>query len=266
MAVAGSNQGGDGARPRNRVPKTSPKSSARVSKTATAKTGTKSTSQPGRKPKYTKAQIRRNRIIALFIVVLAIIGMVLLIREVGAAFAKWQAAQAADAKAYQLKMEQRTFPAPDPCPPEALDLTLSHPSAVVLVGSGNQAEMTLRNAGETACTVVIDPAKVGIQILSGNQIIYNSTACLPEKRDTKQLLLDKGMTWKTKLNWDGLVQNADCSPATQKATAGTYRFHAVWDGAAKGEETVFVLQDPPPPPAEPADTPAQTVPENPEKQ
>ncbi|WP_308536279.1 hypothetical protein [uncultured Mobiluncus sp.] len=218
-----------------------------------------------RPPKYTEAQIRRNRLIALAIVILAIVGMVLMIREVATAFTRWQAAQAAEAKAYQIRMEERTFPAPQPCPDKSLEITLTHPSAVINVGAGDQAEMTLHNAGKTACTVIIDPAKVGMQIISGNQIIYNSTSCQPADAPTRQLLLDRGMTWKQNLSWDGLVHNADCSPASQAAVAGTYRLNAVWNGAVSGPETVFALQDPPPAPSTVPESSPETSHENPTK-
>lgn len=218
-----------------------------------------------RPPKYTEAQIRRNRLIALAIVILAIVGMVLAIREVAAAFTRWQTAQAAEAKAYQLRMEERTFPPPKPCPDNSLEIALTHPSAVINVGAGGQAEMTVHNTGKTACTVMIDPAKVGMQIISGNQIIFNSTSCQPTDAPTQQLLLDRGMTWKQTLNWDGLVHNADCSPASNVATAGTYRLNAVWNGAVTGPETVFALQNPPPDPTPAPENQPETSNENPAK-
>lgn len=216
-----------------------------------------------RASKYTKAEIRRNRLIALVIVIVAIAGMVLAIREVAMAFTRWQAAQAAEAKAYQIRMEQRTFPAPQPCPDDSLEITLTHPSAVINVGAGDQAEMTVHNTGKTACTVMIDPAKAGMQIISGNQIIYNSTACQSADAPTKQLLLDKGMTWTQTLSWDGLVHNADCTPASQAATAGTYRLNAMWNGAVSGAETVFTLQNPPPAPSASPESSPETNHENP---
>lgn len=218
-----------------------------------------------RPPKYTEAQIRRNRLIALAIVILAIVGMVLVIREVATAFTRWQAAQAEDARAYQIRMAERTFSPPRPCVDKSLEITLTHPSAVINVGAGDQAEMTLHNAGKAACTVMIDPAKVGMQIISGNQIIYNSTKCQPADAPTRQLLLDRGMTWKQNLSWDGLVHNADCSPASQAAVAGTYRLNAVWNGAVSGPETVFALQDPPPAPSTAPESSPETSHENPTK-
>lgn len=253
--------------PRSPVSRNGRKSGAATARQAQSQTAGKTLKTHGkpRPPKYTQAQIRRNRLIALAIVILAIVGMVLVIREVAAAFTRWQSAQAAEAKAYQIRMEERTFPAPQPCPDNSLEITLTHPSAVINVGAGDQAEMTLHNAGKTACTVMIDPAKVGIQIISGNQIIYNSTSCQPADAPTRQLLLDRGMTWKQTLSWDGLVHNADCSPASEAAVAGTYRLNAVWNGAISGSETVFALQNPPPAPSATPESSPETSHENPTK-
>ena len=226
---------------------------------AAKKAKKRGTSRP---PKYTKAQMRRNRLIALAIVILAIVGMVVAIREVAAAFTRWQATQAAEAKAYQMRMEERTFPAPQPCADKSLGITLTHPSAVLTVGAGDQAEMVVHNTGKTACTVVIDPTKVGMQIISGNQIVFNSTSCQPADAPRKQLLLDRGMTWKQVLKWDGKMQNADCSPASDAAAAGTYRLNAVWNGAVTGTETVFAIQDPPPAPSSAPESAPETSHEN----
>lgn len=253
--------------PRSTVSRNGGKSGAAAARQAQSQTAGKTPKTRGkpRPSKYTKAEIRRNRLIALAIVILAIVGMVLVIREVATAFTRWQSAQAAEAKAYQIRMEERTFPPPKPCPDNSLEIALTHPSAVINVGAGDQAEMTLHNAGKTACTVMIDPAKVGIQIISGNQIIYNSTSCQPADAPTRQLLLDRDMTWKQTLSWDGLVHNADCSPASEAAVAGTYRLNAVWNGAVNGPETVFALQNPPPPPSATPESSPETSHENPTK-
>lgn len=184
------------------------------------------------------------------LLVAAIIGIVLAIRAGLATFGRWQQAQAAEAKAYQLRMEERTFDPPQPCPGESLQISLTHPAPLIYVGTNSEMEFEVRNSGKTACTVVIDPKKVGVQIVSGNQIVYNSTHCQGEKSPTKQLLLGVNKTWKQTLSWDGMVQNADCSPSQQVARAGTYRSKAIWEGAPIGSETVLALQDPPPPPPE----------------
>ncbi|STO16006.1 Uncharacterised protein [Mobiluncus mulieris] len=203
--------------------------------------------------KYTPAQIRRNRIIALMIlalVVVVIIAIVMVIRSSVAALERWQKNQAAEDRAYQIRMEERTFEPPKPCAASNLKIALTPGAPLVYVGTGEKMAFEIQNASKTPCTVVIDPRKSGVQIVSGNQIVYNSTSCQPEKTATKQLLLAGGKSWKQTLNWDGMVHNSDCSPATQVARAGTYRSQAIWDGVAVDPETVLALQDPPPPSAQ----------------
>ncbi|WP_338106831.1 hypothetical protein [Mobiluncus porci] len=220
-------------------------------KSAPPKTPTRSAKTSAR-PKYTPEEIRRNRIIAvgaLLAIAIIVVALVMAVRAGIAAVGRWQQAQAAEAKAYQLRMEQRTFDPPKPCEKEALQTSLTHASPVVYVGAGDQLELTMQNTGKVACTVTVDPAKIGVQVVSGNQIIYNSTACQGDKTPQKQLLLDVNMSWKYPLSWDGKVQNADCSPSNQAAKAGTYRFQAIWNGTLMPEETVFVVQDAPAPSA-----------------
>lgn len=175
--------------------------------------------------------------------------MVVGVRAGMSALEKWQKKQAAEAKAYQMRMEERTFTPPQPCPADSLNFSLTHSSPLIYVGAGHQMELQIQNSGKAACTVVISPKKLGVEVMSGNQVIYNSTICQGDKPPTKQLLLDTGMSWKQNLNWDGTVQNIDCSPSGQIARAGTYRFKALWDNAPIGEESVIVLQNPPPPPS-----------------
>ena len=219
----------------------------------------------GKKPsKYTPAQIRRNRIVALIIVVVLIVAMVFLIRWALGVFASWQSAQAKEAYAYQRRMEQREFPAPKACDDKSLRITLTHSSPIVNEGAGDNFLMTLENAGKTACTVTVRPDKAGVEIVSGNQIVFNSTKCQPPDVAEKglPLLLDRKMKWHQTLSWDGKTQDANCAAPTQIAAAGTYRFKVVWEGVTRPEETVFAIQAPPPAPenepnaSQPAASPA----------
>lgn len=198
----------------------------------------------------------------LALVVVAIVGTVMVIRSSMAALGRWQKTQAAEDKAYQIRMEERTFEPPKPCAAPNLKITLTPSAPLVYVGAGDKMAFEIQNTSKTPCTVVIDPKKSGVQIVSGNQIVYNSTSCQPEKAATKQLLLGAEKSWKQTLNWDGMVQNPDCSAATQVARAGTYRSKAIWDGVAVDPETVLALQDPPPPPPQtenPGENPAKTA-------
>ena len=201
-----------------------------------------------KKPKNTPAEIRRNRIVALIIVVVLIVAMVFLIRWALGVFASWQSAQAKEAYAYQRRMEQREFPAPKVCDDKSLRVTLTHPSPILNEGAGDNLLMTLENTGTTACTVTVRPDKAGVEIASGNQIIYNSTRCQPPDVAEKglPLLLDRKMKWHQTLSWDGKTQDANCEAPSQVAAAGTYRFKVVWEGVTRPEETVFAIQAPPP--------------------
>lgn len=209
-----------------------------------------------KRSRYTPAQIRRNRLIALAIILVLIVLAVFAIRAIAGAFGKWQAEQAAEAKAYQIRMEQRTFPPPSPCPANAIKMELTHPSPVVDEGAGDIFHLALTNTGKTPCTMSADFKKIGVQIVSGNQIVYNSTACRKDETNSKQLLLGPNMTWKQDLLWDGRIQPADCSAPGEIAKTGTYRFLPLRDGFPGGEETAFVLRPAPQP--SPSETSTET--------
>ena len=225
-----------------RVTTTRAKTSKGAGKTPTT------ASTPARKPpvrRYTKAQIRRNQIIALAVVALAIVGMVFLIKWAAGLFAQWQASQAAEAKAYQLKMAQRTFDPPEKCEAEALEVTLEGFSPLVSVGAGNSAKLSVKNTGKVPCLTEYNPAQSGWEIRSGNQIIANSAACQGSEVAGTPLLLGTGMTWTHQVHWDALVHNSDCSASANVAQSGTYRAQALWNGKAVGKESVFAIQDHP---------------------
>lgn len=194
----------------------------------------------------------------LALAVLLIMGVVQGVRVGIKKIKQWEMAQVRENELYQKRMEEPTFKPPLPCPASALGVVLSHASPVIYVGAGDKMSLELRNVGKKACTVLVDPQKVGVEIKSGNQIVYDSTKCLTAKPVERQLLLDVNMAWKQDLTWNGIVQNGDCTPSSQQAAAGTYRFTPLWNGAPKGDESVLVLQNPPPEPTQ-ADTGEKTA-------
>lgn len=89
-------------------------------------------------------------------------------------------------------------------------------------GAGAIFKVIFTNRNSVApCLIDAGYSNVKLQVLSGNEKIWNSQVCaIGEKK--KQLLISKGVTSKQSYVWNGLHAGADCK-GTGLAQAGGYR-------------------------------------------
>ena len=129
-----------------------------------------------------------------------------------------------------------TIPA---CAPDALRYTAE--AAQAKVGAGETVSVSVENTGAIACTT--RAGALGLRVISGEQTMYDSTACEGYAPDATPLLLAPGASWSGTLGWDGRVYSEGCvAPAEAlNAEAGTYRAVVVVGGEAVTEESVFEI-------------------------
>lgn len=192
-----------------------------------------------RKPRYTRAEIRRNRIVALLIILGIVAVIVVGVRAAWGWVQGMFDAQSQDLAEIREARAIKTYPAPGPCP--LTDLEFSAAAGMPAISPGGKLDVTLRvtNKSTEPCTIDGAEAHLGIQIVSGNQIIWNSTTC-PATSELN-LLLDKSSYWEATRTWQGRLAGVDCAAPAAAAKPGTYRVTAYFDGQAQGGESVFVV-------------------------
>lgn len=204
--------------------------------------------KPRNKKPRSKASIWAARALVLavllFFVVGVIFGVKAIIAAIGGAFesnAKASAEMAQENKEAEEKAASAaTHAPPQPCTAQELGFQASSPSGEFGVGAGAIFGVEVTNKGTLPCLMDSGPGTLGVQLRSGNQIIWTSATC-GAGSEPVQLLLSPGDTWSAQIPWHARVQGPECGVAGGIAKAGTYRVIAMKDGNALGEERVFVL-------------------------
>ena len=82
------------------------------------------------------------------------------------------------------------YPAPVACDDAHLRIAMDAPKETA-VGAGVSIDVTLTNEGDDACLLDIGGASLGAVISSGDQTVWDSTAC-PADPTERPLLVDAG--------------------------------------------------------------------------
>ena len=169
------------------------------------------------------------------------------------------------------------YPEPEACRSGDLSIESSGPETV---GAGQGASFTLSvtNSGPVSCLLDAGAASVGVELTSGENPVWSSTAC-PVGDAERPLLLGQGDSTQITLEWNGYTVGSDCDlaqepaagpaaqasgtgtePATDSATGtpsqgpgqeggdervagpGTYRYRFTLGGQDVTEPTLFVVE------------------------
>lgn len=112
-----------------------------------------------------------------------------------------------------------TYPNPGDCKAEDLDVTFTSPESVAS-GSGVTLNVTVNNTGSEACLLDLGGEHIGAVITSGNQTVWESTAC-PFTPTSRRLLVASGDAAAATLIWDGNVASSHCAPAVTAAASAS---------------------------------------------
>lgn len=163
-----------------------------------------------------------RRIVALAI----LIGLICLVVFVFH-WAKGKLAEDQQTAAHKAKQEAQ-IEMPKDCKAGNLEISVAPEQTVYPVGGEAGLVMSLKNTGDSPCTVDGSFAKLGVHIKSGDQDVYYSIPCNKDL-PAKPLLLDKNQTWQNTLEWNTSTADNKCE-ATGKAAAGTYKLIPVQNG------------------------------------
>ena len=139
-------------------------------------------------------------------------------------------------------LNQGTVSIPE-CTPGAL--TESYAVGTVAVGSGLSIDLTATNTSQRACSTA--QGQMAIRIVSGEQVIYDSSVCADHDPQANPLLFSVGDSWSTTMSWNGNVFSG-CEPLTTDeggpmvGGAGTYRVQALLGGLSWGDEKIFLVE------------------------
>lgn len=92
------------------------------------------------------------------------------------------------------------------------------------------------------CHLTVTPTKLGLRVVTGEEVVYDSFACAEDK--PKSLLLGRDLTWSTSFTWDGAVHGDSCT-VTGPAKPGTYVLHVVYDGEDLGNPVPLTVTERP---------------------
>lgn len=206
--------------------------------------------------RLTRKEIWRNRMIALAILI-ALVGLVIwgIIWGIGKG-TEWfekQGKEAAEQRA-ALAESNKTWPAVPRCENSQIQVQAAPAAASIITGNPQKIDLVVKNVSKDTCFTDGNDKTVGVRVISGNEIVWDSVTCAEDFQ--RQLLLKPGQTWKNTIDWNGHRYGSQCGQSGDAAAPGTYRAVALWQGNTSGEERVFVVEAPPPPPApEPAAQP-----------
>lgn len=211
-------------------------------------------------------------------IALAVIGALAYTMIAGAGWVRGTIRSQDDAEA--ASQIRTVYPAPAACDDAHLRIAMDAPKETA-VGAGMSIDVTLTNEGDDACLLDIGGASLGAVISSGDQTVWDSTAC-PADPTERPLLVDAGESADASLRWRGASAEASCSPPSSSpspsptqnpeqsptpgstpeasaspeagatatpspvdpsvAAAGTYRIHLRLGGTDVTGEQVFVIK------------------------
>ncbi len=122
------------------------------------------------------------------------------------------------------------------------ELDYSATAVQTTVGAGEKLETSIENRSKVACSTAL--GRLSLQILTGDQTVYDSAQCESRDETATPLLLAPNEPWTGTIDWDGLVYTNGCSApegGAQPASEGTYRAVLLLDGLPVIGEQVFTV-------------------------
>lgn len=131
--------------------------------------------------------------------------------------------------------------APVDCTPADLQLAVATDAVQYPAGVNPVLQVTVTNAGSTACTVDAGDVAREVIISSGSDRIWSTKDCAGAETASRQLLLDAGAKDPVEISWTR-VRSAEACPADLPAPKeGTYQVVASLLGASSAP-AVFALE------------------------
>ena len=100
------------------------------------------------------------------------------------------------------------YPEPEACRSGDLSIESSGPE-IVGVGQGASFTLSVTNSGPVSCLLDAGAASVGVELTSGENPVWSSTAC-PVGDAERPLLLGQGDSTQITLEWNGYTVGSYC--------------------------------------------------------
>ncbi|KGM13600.1 hypothetical protein [Cellulomonas bogoriensis] len=110
---------------------------------------------------------------------------------------------------------------PSPCARDALDVTLEADGRTYDDGTAPLFGVTVRNAGEGACTLDVGSNRVTVTVTSGTDRIWASTDCVRDAPE-RLLLLSPGSQERVEVPWPRDRSDEGCTAGLPEPRPGTY--------------------------------------------
>lgn len=204
----------------------------RVRGTAVNKPG-----KPRRKKRVVTAEMKRRRIISTTLIVLIAVGSYL-----GFSFLRSLISNASQQReaAIAQKNEDKSEVINN-CQPGDLEVQLAAPATSMQVGAAWATTLKVTNRGLHPCYTEGGGNRLGLEVKSGDVVVFNSLQCAAEDSQIP-LLLDRNKSWEMPLSWDGHIWT-DCKSQAE-AQPGAYVITIFNQSKKVGEPLVLTVEAP----------------------